>query len=557
MRIIVPHHLRLSIPAVPRSYAGNLYFLLGQGLGDSLNGFRILHEVLGLFPCAHPIVYGDPRWQELYDLLPELQGQRLRWYEVGRTPTSNGQGSVNPYDYAFDEIFAETSREPGLIALGNFNLPDRWAKKEPPIAVAARAIGLSLDQKRCRPYLPIPEACVEKAMAFLKGHGLELGQYVVMAPHTWPDKMWKPAAWERLVTLVEAINIPIVVIGLTGYPSIKGKAISEALGLSLPIVAALIARARCYVGLDSGPTHLAAVFDVPIVTLNPQGKFPPFLVEPGSPFKWTHVTPRVYGHGIISPESVFSVVKKALEGRHPTPCPACAALPYVLQAQPPARILYLCRCGLLFREGQEPMEVAPESGSAAAIEIPTELPTTTAALAGVQGILQYAEGHEGLPAGPFVLTFDHYDPVELEPGLLLRDQTGRDLWWTWDAAYQFMARHGWEVLRSLVVPRVSNDAAVCRITMEIAPAGRASGPRKLDIPVGRNIMRVKHTLYERWLAWMAFRKQEDIEGLGWLLVNQGNPSEGLEILRLAWKLHRRWKTFRRLVRASMKALQPT
>jgi hypothetical protein len=68
---------------------------------------------------------------------------------------------------------------------------------------------------------------------------------------------------------------------------------------------------------------------------------------------------------------------------------------------------------------------------------------------------------------------------------------------------------------------------------------------------------MKHTLYERWLAWMAFRKQEDIEGLGWLLVNQGNPSEGLEILRLAWRLHRRWKTFRRLVRASMKALQPT
>jgi hypothetical protein len=70
-------------------------------------------------------------------------------------------------------------------------------------------------------------------------------------------------------------------------------------------------------------------------------------------------------------------------------------------------------------------------------------------------------------------------------------------------------------------------------------------------------MRVKHTLYERWLAWTAFRKQEDLEGLAWLLVNQGNAREGLEILRLAWKLRRRWKTFRRLVRASMKALQPT
>ena len=46
-----------------KEFSGSLYVVLGQGLGDHVNGFRILHELQGRFPVARFIVYADRRWE--------------------------------------------------------------------------------------------------------------------------------------------------------------------------------------------------------------------------------------------------------------------------------------------------------------------------------------------------------------------------------------------------------------------------------------------------------------------------------------------------------------
>ncbi|MEE9288340.1 MAG: glycosyltransferase family 9 protein [Bacteroidota bacterium] len=550
----IQRSLRLFVSDVPFSYKGKLYFVFGQGLGDTVNAFRILHEVMRCYPHAEPIVFADSRWSDLYRLIPELVGRPIRYYPEARVPLLSSGGTCNPYTQVFRQILDECACGSGLVPLGNFKLGDRWARKEPPVAAAARAIGLCLEIKHCRPYLPLSDNCMARAQSFLKSQGLSAGCYFAVAPHTWPDKMWEHEAWEILMaSLHEATGLPVLLVGVRGYPSIKAPALREALELPLPVVAALIAQARCYIGLDTGLTHLAACFDVPIVTLNPQGKFPPFLVEPCSPFRWTHLTPYVYGSEPIPPASVFAVVQQALACSTPPACPACDGSPYVLNAQR-GTTLFLCRCGLQYRVQGHMSKEDPlnpyEKGTLV-------VPVSVNGLASFRAYLTRLTDH-GTSAqrdSDVSLTFEHWDPVETEPVMLSKDPTSRELWWTWDSVYSFLSRCGWQVKESRLGRVRSKDGVTFSVMMRTVPAAWGCHDPVLEVPWGGRRIQMKASTYERWLSWGAFRKQDDLEGIGWLLVNDSNVRTGLAILSMSLRLRPRWKTVSRLVRGGWKALR--
>lgn len=63
------------VGAFPEDFSGRLFFVLGQGLGDHVNGFRILHELKQRFTQAVFIVYADLRWEELV--------RRIEGIEIG------------------------------------------------------------------------------------------------------------------------------------------------------------------------------------------------------------------------------------------------------------------------------------------------------------------------------------------------------------------------------------------------------------------------------------------------------------------------------------------
>jgi hypothetical protein len=542
--------LRLFVPEVQRSYSGRLYFILGPGLGDTVNDFRIVHEVMALFPSATPVVYADPRWKDLYPLVPDLEGVPIRFHAPAPSGERLEKEKQYPYHRIFQGIVQEISSDgagsPQLVALAGFKWPDQLARKESSLGMKARAIGLELAPSRCRPYLPIGADALGQARRYLDSQGLSSGRYVVVAPHTFPDKMWSHEAWESLIEgLHSSTDLPLLVLGIPGYRAFRDSQVREALGLPLPLVAGLLSLARCFIGLDSGPTHLAACFDVPIVTLNPQGKFPPFLVEAQSPYRWTLLTPGLYGTKPILPDSVLEVVRRALAQPGPSLCPLCQEVPYVLGANKD-HLLYLSGCGLIFRDHN----VAPVGGTIRDDwGEPIGLPLTGRELEALRGRLtELSDG--GLPRKDTTVTLsvEHWDPLETDATRLLSAPSAQDLWWTWDAAFYLVAQCGWRVVKTRLFQPTERGGAAYRIELRVVRASDIRHDPILEIPWGHAVLRVRQKTYEGWLSWGAFRKQDELEGIGWLLAQEGQYKEGREILRLALTLCPRLNTLCRLLR---------
>ena len=549
----IPEKMRLHAQDVPESFSGRVYFVLGPGLGDTVNDLRILQKVLANYPNAQPVVYADPRWKEIYPCIPELCRSELRFYSTAPSAMPRQKGKVLPFHYTFKNvvqaILVECKQTQGLVALSGFKLRDQLARKESSIGMKARAIGISLNRDECRPYFPLPEAVLARSQQFLRAQGLSPGKYILISPHTWADKQWDHQSWEILIDrLYKATGMSALVIGVHGYQPIKGQAVQKALGLPLPEVAALISSARCYIGLDTGPTHLAACFDIPIVGLNPQGKYPPFLVEPHSPYKWIHLTPGIYGPKPIPVASVFETVCKALECSHPPGCLVCDSAPYVLGAENGV-LLYLCRCGLLFR-GEKGVQtrletdnfISPDCSAGTSLV----LPASSEAVAEFRVTLRHLKevGNE------ISLSFDHWDPVQIDPFILMESFSQR-LWWNWDSAYGFLSQLGWRIVGSRCRPSPELGKGTFSVHMRVVPRESSHGESTFNIPWGCRIISVDRFIYECLLAWGAFRNQDELEGLGWSLANDGKKEIGCFILKMAFKVRPRWRTLKRLILAKL------
>ena len=548
---------KLSVPDVPSSYEGRLYFILGPGLGDTVNDFRILHEVLLRYPHAKSIVYADPRWKGLYELVPELTRCVLRFHMPAPSGELAGKKKEKSYSETlrgiFQEIQAEIEEAPAFVALGGFACLDQLTRKEQSLSTKARSIGLSLSPERCRPLLLLNNLLLEEAKEFLCAQGLQPGHYIAMAPQTWADKAWELSCWQKLSRDVyEKDQLPALVLGNEGCEIWESPEVYPALGLSLPLVAALLAHARCFVGLDSGLTHIAACFDIPIVALQAQGKFPPFLVEPHSPYRRIHLTPFIYGNTTIPEESVQALVQETMSSSSSPLCPLCEQVPYVLGANS-HKVAYLCRCGLIFRLGggqKKPNEVSNYS------ELDSSLPSTVDGLRFLMKQLQGQEEDYLMPQSEYsiIKTFDHWIAREISPEVILEDLTDRELWWSWNAVNYLLVSLGWQIFESHGEKRSKEGSAPYSFVLK---ASRKSGDTfdgMVQVPWGKELVRMKWSLYNRWLCWESFQRFNELEDLGWRLVKEGWERDGRDILRFVARREWRGRTWGRLLRSEWKAL---
>lgn len=549
---------RLSVSDVPLSYPGKLFFILGPGLGDTVNDFRILHEVLLRYVQATAIVYADPRWKALCELLPDYQ--RCVWRYHIAAPSGELAGKEHEQSYSetlrgvFRDIQVEIDETSGFIAIGGYTCLDQLAQKEMGLATKARAIGLPLSQDLCRPYLPVTALPMDEAKEFLRALGLREGQYVALAPQTWADKAWSQSGWQQLTQgLLDDGLVSILVLGTNDCEVWQGPNIYKGLGLPLPLVAALIAQSQCFVGLDSGLTHVAACFDIPIVGLQAQGKFPPFLVEPHSPFRRIHLTPFVYGSGTISPESIQGLIKEALRDSRSPSCPSCNQVSYVLGVHA-AQTVYLCRCGLVYRrQNKEENPTMPAQAKVNDYNVPCTIEEL--------GVLKQeliANGENLVSSDSSAsrsFTFDHWNVRELSVDTILSDNTGRELWWSWDAVHHVFATHGWEMVKSRGVEKAEPGLAPYSFEINAKPSSRESQDVLLQVPWGGELVWLQRSLYLRWLSWESFERSNELEDLAWRLVKEGYERDGRDILRFAAKREWRGRTLGRLLRSEWKALE--
>jgi heptosyltransferase-3 len=135
----------------------------------------------------------------------------------------------------------------------------------------------------------VPGAAADaKAQALLAAHGLAPRGFLLAHPGSrWLFKCWPAASTAALFDQLVAEGHRIVV---TGAPDERERALVAATlaaarattrerivdltgTLSLPELAALIARARAFVGVDSAPMHIAAAMGTPTVALfGPSGE---------------------------------------------------------------------------------------------------------------------------------------------------------------------------------------------------------------------------------------------------------------------------------------------
>jgi hypothetical protein len=547
MPLAIPSSLRLWVPNVHPSFKGSLYFIVGPGLGDTVNDFRILKEVLKIYADARAIVYLDSRWKELYEIVPELHRCLIRYYPPA--PSGVLRGGEQSFHHTFGRILREIMNEiregNAYVALGGFTCPDQLAKKESGLSVKARAIGLSLSHEQLRPYVPINNESRTQACGWLSSQGVQSRKYIVFCTQTQSDKLWSRNSWDYLLNeLYKTTQLPLIVVGLQTENAPTNAFVKCALGLPLPVVAALLAEALCFIGLDSGLTHVAAGFNLPIVTLNSNGKFPPFVVEPASPSKWTILTPGIYGKTPISTQPVLISILRAIRRGFPPECPVCDCCPYVLGGVE-GQLLLLCRCGLIRRL---PERTQTMKGKKEKNELNNQFPIFLAQFSRFETILQ--QGGEGMHGKMEYFQFEHWDPIRSSEDEFLRDSTDREFWWTWDAAYQYLKKNGWTVASSTVKKTGQNSHAVFQVRIQAMPGVLSrSMDAHLKIPWGMCILSIPRSIYEQYLSWGTFRKQDNLEGLGWYLVKHGNGRLGRYLLLLAFRVYPRFKTLGRLLRS--------
>ena len=121
------------------------------------------------------------------------------------------------------------------------------------LSAMSQSAGLSaLDD---RPMVYIPEAAVRKA------DSLKLPEefLVINCTSNAPEKGWPAEKWSRLLAKVkEAVGLPVFEIGTETFLD-KSLSLSQSLCGRLSILesAEVIRRAKLFIGIDSGPAHLA------------------------------------------------------------------------------------------------------------------------------------------------------------------------------------------------------------------------------------------------------------------------------------------------------------
>ncbi len=139
----------------------------------------------------------------------------------------------------------------------------------------ARYFGLEVEQDDF--FITVAENDRQKVTNFLNEYGLGGGQKIVYANPCarWQSKAWLPGRWASLADRLAEQGTVMVFCGsrfdIEYIKTITRQMLSEpvvAAGkLSLPESVALLKLSGAYIGLDSGPMHMAAMSGTPVVAL--------------------------------------------------------------------------------------------------------------------------------------------------------------------------------------------------------------------------------------------------------------------------------------------------
>lgn len=128
-----------------------------------------------------------------------------------------------------------------------------------------------------QPLFTVDDVSEKQLAGILEKHGLGQGEYIVLSPSaSCRSKIWPAASFATLADrLWKKTGKHIVLVGSEGDRDIISRVadamqspmINLAGALSLKLLAALFKKATLLISNDSGPAHVAAALDIPVVSL--------------------------------------------------------------------------------------------------------------------------------------------------------------------------------------------------------------------------------------------------------------------------------------------------
>ena len=213
--------------------------------------------------------------------------------------------------------------------------------------------------------------------------------------------------------------------------------------LSLGQLAGLLAYSSVYIGLDSGPSHMCAFFDVPMLVLYIEKKVIPFEVRTLSPKSLLVVESFFSSAPLPSIETVFDSVRFLLEMKNNKDeeipeCLACGRRMDHVVATDGVNIRLMCSCGLV----NDRIIRKTESGKFRQIRNQgKENPTTQKPLnlqdpLQIEDILENEEALKQENSVTLSLPLAHIDPKssEITPGNFI---------WGFDSLIYWMGKRGY------------------------------------------------------------------------------------------------------------------
>lgn len=125
-------------------------------------------------------------------------------------------------------------------------------------------------------YMECTAADEQKVDHFLKQHGIVERPLIYLAPSArWESKFWQVEKWRQLASRLYDLGLQPILGGGPAdlaYADLLCKGQGDALintagEFSLTQTVALMQRSTLYVGLDTGPMHMAAMIGLPVVAL--------------------------------------------------------------------------------------------------------------------------------------------------------------------------------------------------------------------------------------------------------------------------------------------------
>ncbi len=249
-----------AIPAVSALAKGvekaRVSWVVDESYGALLDYCPWLHEKI-LFPRKKLLEEGlaeSWRWFKSlsergnFDLVLDLQG-------LARS------GVMVLFTKAGRKIGLRSAREGSRFFYGE-EVDDRGEKSAPERYlracqhVAGRNIKLTMDPAPC-----------ERSSGSKLPVELQAGHYTVLHPYSiWATKLW---GWENFCKLIESAPEEMFVLVGNGiaFPAPQPNVLDMRNRTGLEELIALLSNARCVISTDSGPLHIAALFDVPLVSL--------------------------------------------------------------------------------------------------------------------------------------------------------------------------------------------------------------------------------------------------------------------------------------------------